>query len=191
MKTKLLTSTRGQYSNRTWFPENAPAWDKAYYTLYSSAAGKLPQNTLDAMVEALLSADEGQTELPLALRAERILDQFRLNEEQYLRLLDLLPLKYVTETTNNIGYRFLIHPNISDETFQIILDRVGNDRERLVEFQKLTESCIRHVINQFTKVRSYTYRWTPGVSANVLTLNQYTRILRVLQKGEKKLDERL
>jgi len=191
MKTKLLTSTRGRYSNRSWFPEGTPAWDKAYYTLYSSAAGRISQKTLDEMVDVLLKADDGETEFPLTQRAERILDQFRLNQDQYNELIDLLPVSELVSSSNGVGYRFLIHPDITDVTYQNVLDRIGDNKEQLEEFQKLTESCLRSVVNSLTTVRSYVFKLQRNTDANIIRPNQYAHILRVLQRGVKKLDRKL
>jgi hypothetical protein len=191
MKTKLLNSTRGRYSNRSWFPEETPIWEKAYYTLYSSAAGKLSQKTLDELVAVLLSSDAGEADFPLTQRAERILDQFRLNKTQYHELIDLLPLSDLLHPNGGVGYRFLIHPNITDDVYQNVIDRIGNDKKMLKEFQILTESCIRSVINSLTTFTSYTRRWQQKKNANIITPMQYAHILRVLQRGENKLDKKL
>lgn len=191
MKTKLLNSTRGRYSNRSWFPEETPAWERAYYVLYSSAAGKITQKTLDELVAVLLTADEGQADFPLTQRAERILDQFRLNKTQYQELIDLLPLSDLLHPYGGVGYRFLIHPNISDEMYQHVIDRIGDNKDLLKEFQSLTESCIRSVIDSLTTFTSYTRRWQQKNNANIITPTQYAHILRVLQRGENKLDKKL
>lgn len=175
--------------NQILIDENKELMD-AYFKLYD-ATSTIKDKELKRLLEILISPEALSNKaqvarLPTNLRAERILDHFNLDPESYRSLLDIVPNYHFISSSSGVGYRFLIHPRLTDDIYQELIKKASQEKDGLRELETLTNRCIQTVINQLDD-------HTPTIitakkKAKKIKNREYKDILRVLQEGVVKIN---
>lgn len=157
---------------------------KSYHRLYNSKT-KVNNKELEKLVNSLILTKDIDKILSIEIRAERILDHYNLNNEQYRHLFNILPTSVIVNRFNGVGYRFLIHPCLTKEIYKELIKRSVQEENGLEQLKELTTQCIQAVEENI----KYSHKSSKNIimyfldnkRLNKITPKQNKKILCILQ----------